>query len=150
MIVRQIQLRKETTEMHMESTEGKNCNDETKHQRTNWNDETLLDETNTLLLLASQKFEAEYACNNDDAKIGETSTGSEKDTIDDEMLLYLTQQFESVSNGKLESSGEAYVRYGSPKTTEKVVEARKSGIPQKTQDQNKWIANLWCEWVHKK
>ena len=57
--------------MRMESTEGKNCNDETNHQRTNWNDETLLDETDTLLLLASQKFEAEYACNNDDAKIGE-------------------------------------------------------------------------------
>ena len=119
-----------------------------------------------MLILASQKFEAEYACNNDDVEIGERSTGSEKDTIDDEMLLYLTQQFESASDGKLESSreanvryrslkttekvgssGEANVRYGSPKTTEKVVEARKSGIPQKTQDQNKWIANLWCEWV---
>ena len=92
----EVVLRKETTEMRMESTEGKNCNDETKNQRTNWNDETLLDETNTLLLLASQKFEAEYACN---AKIGERSTGSEKDTIDDEMLLYLTQQFESASAG---------------------------------------------------
>ena len=126
------EMRKETTEMRMESTEmcknhaemRKNCNDETKHQRTNWNDETLLDETDTFLLLASQKFQDEYACNNDDAKIGE----SEKDTIDDEMLLYLTQQFESVNDGKLESSGVANVRYGSPKTTEKVVEARKSGI----------------------
>ena len=65
----EVVLRKETTEMRMESTEGKNCNDETKHQRTKWNDETLLDETDTLLLLASQKFEAEYACNNHDVRL---------------------------------------------------------------------------------
>ena len=86
-------------------------------------------------------------CNNDDAKIGERSTGSEKETIDDEILLFLMQQFESASDGKLEFSREANIRYGSPKTTEQVVEARKRGIPQKTQDQNKWIANVWCEWV---
>ena len=38
-------------------------------------------------------------------------------------------------------------RYGSPKTKEKVVKARKGGILQKTQGQNKWVANLWCEWA---
>ena len=113
----EVVLRKETTETRKETTEmrnnhaemGTNCNDETKQQGTNWNDETLFDETDRLLLLASQKFEAEYVCNNDDAKIGERSTGSEKETINDEILLFLMQQFESASDGKLEFSGEANI-----------------------------------------
>ena len=25
--------------------------------------------------------------------------------------------------------------------------ARRLGILQKTQDQNKWVANVWCDWV---
>ena len=41
----------------------------------------------------------------------------------------------------------ANLRYGSPKTSEQVNEARRRGIPQKTQDQNKWVANVWCDWV---
>ena len=132
--------------------------DETKQQE---NDETLLDETNKLLFLASQKFEAEYRCSHDDAKIGERSTGSEEDKIDDEILLYLSQQFEGSSDGNLvllnseelyslsgeQISREVNARYGSPKTMEQIVKARKNGIPQKTQDQNKWVANVWCDWA---
>ena len=39
------------------------------------------------------------------------------------------------------------VQYGSPKTSKEVEEARKRGIPVKTQDQNKWVGNIWREWV---
>ena len=41
----------------------------------------------------------------------------------------------------------ANLRYGSPKTSKQVNEARKLGIPRKTQDQNKWVTNVWCDWV---
>ena len=130
---------RKTTEMRKNSEAE---NDETGTER-----QTLLDETDTLLLLASQKFEAEYNA---------SSTG-DKDKADDEVLLYLsecsndakmvlTHNEDLCDKSGEEASREAVnVRYGSPKTKDKVVKARKGGIPQKTQDQNKWVANLWCE-----
>ena len=39
-----------------------------------------------MLFLASQKFEANYRCNHDDTKIGESFTGSEKDKVDDKII----------------------------------------------------------------
>ena len=121
-------------------------NSEEENDKTGTERQTLLDETDTLLLLASQKFEAEYNA---------SSTG-DKDKADDEVLLYLLEPFVRSNDAKMmlthneelcdksgeEASREAVnVRYRSPKTKEKVVKARKGGIPQKTQDQNKWIAN---------
>ena len=100
-----------------------------------------------MLLLASQKFEADY----------NESSSDNKDKDDDEILLYLSEPFVGSNDAKMMITNndeelcnklgepEANVRYESPKTKEKVVEARKGGIPQKTQDQNKWVANLWCE-----
>jgi len=38
-------------------------------------------------------------------------------------------------------------QYGSPKMSKEVEEARKCGIPLKTQDQNKWVGNIWREWA---
>ena len=110
---------------------------------------TLLDETDTLLLLAPQKFEADY----------NESSSDNKDKDDNEILLYLLESFVGSNDAKMVITNndkelcnklgklEGNVRYGSPKTKEKVVEARKGGIPQKTQDQNKWVANLWFEWA---
>ena len=63
-------------------------------------------------------------------------------------MMVLTHNEKLHDKSGEEASREAVnVRYGSPKTKEKVIKARKGGIPQKTQDQNKWVANLWCEWA---
>ena len=128
-------------------------NSEAENDETGTERQSLLDETDTLLLLASQKFEAEYNA---------SSTGDKdkaEDKADNEVLLYLSEPFVRSNGAKMvlthneelcdksgeEASREAVnVRYGSPKTKEKVVKARKGGIPQ---DQNKWVANLWCEWA---
>ena len=132
--------------------EADNDEPETTRLEKQWNVDdspTLLNETDTLLLLTSQKFEADY---------NESSTGH-KDKDGDEILLYLSEPFVGSNDAKMvitnndkelcNKSGEpeANVRYGSPKIKKKVAEARKGGIPQKTQDQNKWVANLWCEWA---
>lgn len=37
--------------------------------------------------------------------------------------------------------------YNLPKTLQQVTEARRLGIPQKTQDRNTLVANVWCGWV---
>ena len=41
----------------------------------------------------------------------------------------------------------ATTQYGTPKTSKKVIEATRLSIPQQTQDQNKWVGNLWYDWV---
>ena len=43
----EVALRKEITEIRNHAETGRNFNDETKQQGTNWNNETLLDEIKT-------------------------------------------------------------------------------------------------------
>lgn len=44
-------------------------------------------------------------------------------------------------------SRDSNLRYGSPKSSKQVSDARRLGVPQKTQGQNKWVAKVWCDWV---
>ncbi|XP_065894185.1 uncharacterized protein [Dysidea avara] len=120
------------------------------------------------LLLASQQFEREL----NNCSSVELTKEEFPNQVTDDILLLTSQQFEgkqsllrhltdggpqptlfeegSKNETVSETSGvvnRGSVRYGSPKTSKEVEEARKHGIPVKTQDQNKWVGNIWREWV---
>ena len=120
------------------------------------------------LLLALQQFEREL----NNCSSVEFTKEEFPDQVTDDILLLASQQFEgkqsllrhltdggpqptlfeegSKNETVSETSGvvnRGSVRYGSPKTSKEVEEARKRGIPVKTQDQNKWVGNIWHEWV---
>ena len=44
-------------------------------------------------------------------------------------------------------NGSTVQRYGSPKSTLQVNEARKGGVPVKTQEQNAWAVTIWRDWA---
>ena len=86
----------------------------------------------------------------------------------DELLLMAPQQYEEgngpksvvqVRKGKYGKNGSKYgerssicdgstiQRYGSPKSTLQVNEARKGGVPVKLLEQNAWAAAIWRDWA---
>ena len=103
------------------------------------------DESDEILLLVSQKFEENYLsdvqllqCEN----LVASPRNQERFRGDpfEELFRNANDPFE-------EFFGSANLRYGSLKTSKQVNEVKRLDIPRKTQDQNKWVANVWCDWV---
>ena len=112
----------------------KNCVSESHEgpQELQLDNESVSDE---LLILASQKYEDDRGCY------------LEENDETDEILLLASQQFEEQYSSDGEVSRDSNLRYGSPKSSKQVSDARRLGVPQKTQGQNKWVAKVWCDWV---
>ena len=96
----------ENTQISKNVTIRTHCNDITERKRheTNWNSKASLDETNELLLLASQNFEASQRKTTEIRKnsVAENDeTGTERQTLRDKtdtLLLLASQKFEAEYN----------------------------------------------------
>ena len=86
------------------------------------------------LLVASQKYEP-------------TTSVAVKSNFDcDELFLVASQTYEE-SLQKPGSTVASASHWASPKNTERVTALRKSGVPQKTQNQTNWSLAVWSDWA---
>ena len=95
------------------------------------------EESDEVLLLASQQYESEFADQ------GSAQALLQEDELEiDNIFLAASQQSEYPEQAVCTSR-----RFGAPVSSAVVEQSRKSGIPPKTRDQTAWCCRVWAAWA---